>query len=79
MTLWNIPVDIPVPSTGVWIVASTSWGSEGPSEATPYADEVSALRAANTDTYLRAWFVPFGVDLREVMNGTWKPESPNNI
>jgi hypothetical protein len=53
---------------GVWIVSGTFWGYEGPGYATPYATEVEALRAVNEETYLRAWFVPFGKDLQEVMN-----------
>jgi hypothetical protein len=53
---------------GVWMVAGTSWGYEGPGYAIPYATELDALRAVNEETYLRAYFVPFGKDLQEVMN-----------
>lgn len=57
----------PDPPTGVWVVAYRSW-IEGPGEVIPYPDEIAAMRAANEDEYARAWFVPFGKDLREVMN-----------
>ncbi|MFE3081814.1 hypothetical protein [Nocardia tengchongensis] len=56
-----------LPPTGVWVVADRSW-IDGPGDVTPYPDEIEAMRAANADEYRRAWFVPFGKDLREVMN-----------
>ena len=52
---------------GVWIVAGTTWGYEGPSYVVPHASETDAMRAANDAEYQRAYFVPFGKDLREVM------------
>lgn len=59
------------PAAGVWFVANPDW-IDGPGhEAAPYADELSALRAANDAGYwMRAWFVPFGSTLRDVMNAT---------
>lgn len=53
---------------GVWIVAGTSWIYDGPSYVIPYANEVDAMRVANQVDYQRAYFVPFGVDLQDVMN-----------
>lgn len=53
---------------GVWIVAGTSWLYEGPGYVIPYPTEIDALRAVNESEFLRAYFVPFGADLREVMN-----------
>ncbi len=53
---------------GVWVVAGTSWIYEGPGCVIPYATKLEALEVANEDDYRRAWFVPFGVDLRDVMN-----------
>ncbi|MEU6580645.1 hypothetical protein [Nocardia sp. NPDC046763] len=53
---------------GVWVVAHRYWDAEGPGKATPYPDEIAAMRAANADQFCRAWFVPFGKDLSEVMN-----------
>ncbi|WP_029924031.1 hypothetical protein [Nocardia otitidiscaviarum] len=53
---------------GVWVVAGTSWGYEGPYQVVPYPSETDALRAANGEDFVRAWFVPFGEDLRDVMN-----------
>ncbi|MFD6357920.1 hypothetical protein [Nocardia tengchongensis] len=55
------------PTTGVWVVADRSW-IDGPGEVIPYPDEIAAMRAANEEQFRRAWFVPFGKDLREVMN-----------
>ncbi len=52
---------------GVWLVADTSWGYDGLSQVVPFPTEVEAMRAANTNEYLRAYFVPFGTDLREAM------------
>lgn len=57
----------PEAAEGVWVVAGQVWGYEGPYQVTPYPSEVEALRAANADDMLRAYFVPFGTDLREVM------------
>lgn len=54
---------------GVWIVADTWWGDEGPGETIPYATKLEALQAVNDAGWQRrAWFVPFGKELREVMN-----------
>ena len=58
----------PAAPTGVWVVADRYWGTEGPGEVIPYPDEMAAMRAANEDQSYRAWFVPFGKDLREIMN-----------
>ncbi|MGW5387173.1 hypothetical protein [Nocardia sp. NPDC003963] len=55
-------------TAGVWVVAGTSWGYEGPGWVTPYPSELEALHAANQEEFVRAYFVPFGKDLREVMN-----------
>lgn len=56
---------------GVWIVADHYWHTEGPGYAIPFDTEIDALRHVNCSggVPLRAWFVPFGKDLREVMNG----------
>lgn len=56
------------PPEGVWLVAGTSWSCDGPGWVTPYPAEMEALRAVNETDYLRAYFVPFGEDLREVMS-----------
>ncbi|MFC5789682.1 hypothetical protein ACFPPE_07415 [Agromyces tardus] len=56
-------------------MAGTSW-IEGPGYAIPYATELEALQAANTTEYQRAYFVPYGEDLRDIMNNFYrKPES----
>ena len=54
---------------GAWIVASAI-PYEGITLAVPYPNEVEALRAVNRGVgygQARAYFVPFGRDLREVM------------
>ncbi|MFE3229316.1 hypothetical protein [Nocardia sp. NPDC059228] len=53
--------------TGVWVVTDHYWPADGLSEVTPYPDEIEAMRAANADQFRRAWFVPFGKDIRDVM------------
>ncbi|MFJ1461811.1 hypothetical protein [Nocardia sp. N2S4-5] len=54
---------------GVWIHAN-HYPHEGIVMATPYANEIEALRAANaTGIGGRVVFVPYGKDLREVLNG----------
>lgn len=59
---------------GVWVVAYRHW-IDGPGEVTPYATELDALRAANREDYVRVWFVPFGKDLRDVMNEPYATSS----
>ncbi|BAD56351.1 hypothetical protein [Nocardia farcinica] len=61
------PNSEPAAEPGVWVVSGEYWGYDGPSQVVPYANEAEALRAANQESHLRAWFVPFGKDLREVM------------
>lgn len=54
---------------GTWIVANRYWNMRGgPGDVVPYPNEIRALRAANETEYLKAWFVPFGTSLRDVMN-----------
>lgn len=54
---------------GVWIVADTFWGHEGPGETVAFGNEIDALRAVNTaGWHQRAYFVPYGKSLQEVMN-----------
>ncbi|NEW49358.1 hypothetical protein GV792_04780 [Nocardia cyriacigeorgica] len=64
---------------GVWVVAGTSWIYEGPGCVIPYATEVEALRAANETEYYRAWFVPYGADLNDVMNARYKTAEPKAV
>lgn len=55
---------------GVWIVADPHWDTGPGADPTPHGSEVEALRAVNQAGYQqRAWFVPFGISLREVMLG----------
>ncbi|WP_280371112.1 hypothetical protein [Nocardia wallacei] len=52
---------------GVWMCAH-SYPVEGITVAIPYASELDALRHANSGDVGRAVFVPYGKDLREVLN-----------
>lgn len=60
----------PDPPEGVWMVAEAV-PFEGITTAIPYASEMDALRAINSGVgysdRLRAYFVPYGQDLREVL------------
>lgn len=60
----------PAPPAGVWMVAEAV-PFEGITTAIPYATEMDALRAINSGVgysdSLRAYFVPYGQDLREVL------------
>ncbi|WP_327100044.1 hypothetical protein OIE68_15465 [Nocardia vinacea] len=64
--------------TGVWVVAGTSWGYEGPGYVIPYPNQFEALQAANETDYHRARFVPYGTDLNDVMNGRVNPATPQH-
>lgn len=52
---------------GVWVVADRVW-IDGPGWVIPFATEIEALRSVNSGEGERVFFVPFGVDLRDVMN-----------
>jgi hypothetical protein len=53
-------------SPGVWLV---TYNSEGGDHVIPFPTEVEALRFVNGETHHRAWFVPFGVNLHDVIFG----------
>ncbi len=49
---------------GVWMV---TWEASGTDDVTPYPTEIEALRAINGGDHMRAWFVPWGKSLHDLL------------
>ncbi|WP_280476297.1 hypothetical protein [Nocardia farcinica] len=55
---------------GVWLV---SYEYDGGDHVIPFATEIEALRYVNSQHHNRAWFVPFGSNLHDVVYGIGEP------